>query len=434
MRFVFAIAVAFLVAGTLPAAGPKPNSAETTFALQVLPVLKARCFACHGEDRVTIKGGFDLTSRDALLKGGESGKPGVVSGKAADSPLFKAVTRTDADIAAMPPKENDKVTDAELHAIRQWIDGGAPWPAEQRIAEIVKTARHAGVTVKTSGGLSPDWTNRKYKPEDLWAYQPLHKPAVPTAARAANPVDAFIGAKLNALGLNPAPPSDRRTLIRRVTFDLTGLPPTTKEIDAFATDSDPDDTAFAKILDRLLASPHYGEQMARHWLDITRYADSSGFANDYDRGSAWRYRDYVVRSFNQDKPYDRFVREQIAGDEIAPADSEMLVAVGFLRMGAWELTGMEVAKVARQRFLDDVTDAVGQVFLGHMLQCARCHDHKFDPVPTGDYYRIQAAFATTQITERPAAFLPVENIIAHCKDGFPHPRGCWVVDLILDKE
>jgi hypothetical protein len=149
--------------------------------------------------------------------------------------------------------------------------------------------------------------------------------------------------------------------------------------------------------------------MARHWLDVARYADSSGFANDYERGNAWRYRDYVVRSFNADKPYDQFIKEQIAGDEIKPNDPEMLIAVGFLRMGPWELTGMEVAKVARQRFLDDVTNSVGETFLAHSLQCARCHDHKFDPVPTHDYYSIQACFGTTQLAERPVPFLKSEN-------------------------
>jgi hypothetical protein len=180
-------------------------------------------------------------------------------------------------------------------------------------------------------------------------------------------------------------------------------------------DPAPDREALATLVERLLASPHYGEQWGRHWLDVVRYADSSGYANDYERGNAWRYRDYVVRAFNQDKPYDEFIREQIAGDELLETmpegqrTAEPLIAAGFLRMGPWELTGMEVAKVARQRFLDDVTDAVGQVFLGHMLQCARCHDHKFDPVPTRDYYSIQAVFATTQLAEREASFLPVEN-------------------------
>jgi hypothetical protein len=209
--------------------------------------------------------------------------------------------------------------------------------------------------------------------------------------------------------LQPAPLADRATLIRRATFDLTGLPPSPEEVAAFHNDPLPDEQAFAKVVERLLASPHYGERMAQHWLDVVRYADSSGFANDYERGNAWRYRDYVVRAFNADKPYTQFVREQIAGDEIAPDDPEMLVATGFLRMGPWELTGMEVAKIARQRFLDDVTNSVGETFLAQSLQCARCHDHKFDPIPTRDYYAVQSVFATTQLAERPAPFLPSEN-------------------------
>ena len=200
------------------------------------------------------------------------------------------------------------------------------------------------------------------------------------------------------------------TLIRRATFDLTGLPPTPEEVAAFVKDPRLDAEAFARSSSVCWQSPHYGERMAQHWLDVTRYADTSGFANDYERGNAWRYRDYVVRSFNADKRYDQFVREQIAGDEIDPNNSEMLIATGFLRMGPWELTGMEVAKVARQRYLDDVTNSVGETFLAHSLQCARCHDHKFDPIPTRDYYSVQAVFATTQLVERAAPFLPNENL------------------------
>ncbi|MEO6244995.1 MAG: DUF1549 and DUF1553 domain-containing protein, partial [Opitutaceae bacterium] len=255
---------------------------------------------------------------------------------------------------------------------------------------------------------SADWTNRRYKPEGLWAYQPVRKPAV-TLRDGENPIDALLALQLPA-GLSLAPSADGRTLIRRATFDLAGLPPTPEEVAAFAPAyvRDPD-AAVRALIDRLLASPHYGERMAQHWLDVVRYADTSGFANDYERGNAWRYRDYVVRAFNADKPYDRFIREQVAGDEIDPANPELLVASGFLRMGPWELTGMEVAKVARQRFLDDVTNAVGETFLAQSLQCARCHDHKFDPIPTRDYYSIQAVFATTQLSERVAAFLPTEN-------------------------
>ena len=267
------------------------------------------------------------------------------------------------------------------------------------------------MTVATSGGLSPEWTNRRYKPADLWAYRPLRRPAVPAVGgrSSASPIDAFLDATRARLGLKPAPAADRRTLIRRATFDLTGLPPTPEEVEAFVADPEPDEPAFARVVDRLLASPHYGEQMGRHWLDVARYADTSGFANDYERRQRLalpRLRRPLVQ---RDKPYDRFVREQIAGDEIDPDNPEVLVAIGFLRMGPWELTGMEVAKVARQKFLDDVTDSVGQVFLAHPLQCARCHDHKFDPVPTRDYYGFQAVFATTQLAERPAPFLPGEN-------------------------
>jgi hypothetical protein len=230
-----------------------------------------------------------------------------------------------------------------------------------------------------------------------------------------HPIDELLAVK------DPAPAADARTFIRRATFDLLGLPPSPEEVEAFATACDrsnpSDQTDLVRtLIDKLLSSPHYGERMARHWLDVVRYADSSGFANDYERGNAWRYRDYVVRSFNADKPYDQFIREQIAGDEMVDANreqrtenSELLIAPGFLRMGPWELTGMEVAKVARQRFLDDVTNSVGETFLAHSLQCARCHDHKFDPVPTHDYYAMQACFSTTQLTEREAPFLKEEN-------------------------
>ena len=219
----------------------------------------------------------------------------------------------------------------------------------------------------------------------------------------ANAIDAFINVRIPN-GLKPAPVADRLTLIRRATFDLTGLPPTPEEIESFVNDIKPD--AYKRLIERLLETQHYGEQWGRHWLDVVRYADSGGFANDFERPNAWRYRDYVIRSFNEDKPYDQFIREQISGDEIDPNSTENKIAVGFLRMGPWEQTGMAVARVTRQFFLDDVTDSVGQVFLGHALQCARCHDHKFDPIPTRDYYSMQAVFANTQFAEVNAAFQP----------------------------
>ncbi|HEX8910793.1 MAG TPA: PSD1 and planctomycete cytochrome C domain-containing protein [Humisphaera sp.] len=387
-------------------------SADELFVHRVLPLLQERCVSCHGGDPDKIKGELDLRTAASARRGGESGKPLFVPGKPDESPIVLSVRRDHADFAAMPPKANDRLTPEQIEQVRAWVAGGAPWPEGDRAAELKKATAakwEVGERVRTSGGLGAAWTDRAYKPEDLWAYRPVRRPAIPAGRERANPVDALIDARLAAAGLPPAPPADRRTLIRRATYDLTGLPPTAAEVYAFVADPAPDAAAFAAVVDRLLASPHYGEQYARHWLDVARYADTAGFANDYERGPAWRYRDYVVRSFNADKPYDRFVREQLAGDEVAPGDPEALVATGFLRMGPWELTGMEVAKVARQRFLDDVTDAVGQVFLGHMLQCARCHDHKFDPVPTRDYYAIQAALATTQLADRPAPFVAGEN-------------------------
>ena len=269
-----------------------------------------------------------------------------------------------------------------------------------------------GETVRTSGGQTEDWTNRRYQPANLWAYRPIRQPVPPDDSQ--HPVDAFLQAR-RPDGLASAPAAERLTLIRRLTFDLTGLPPTPQAIDRFQNDKRPD--AYRRLINRLLKSPRYGEQWGRHWLDVVRYADTGGFANDFLRPNAWRYRDYVIRSFNSDKPFNRFVREQIAGDELTPRTSENLVAVGFLRMGPWEHTGMSVARVTRQFFLDDVTNSVGQVFLGHVLRCARCHDHKFDPVPTRDYYSIQAVFAETRFAEVDAAFLPEENT-----DGFESHR------------
>ena len=410
--------VILCISGTLPALA-QDTDAEMLFVRRVAPLFHDKCLACHGKDEAKIKGGLDMRTLASTLKGGDSKLPGFVSGKPEESPLYLAVTRTHEDWEAMPPKEADKLYEKQVSWIKEWIAGGAPWPEASR-AQAIAQANEAkwsgedGTVMKTSGGLSPEWTNRKYKPEDMWAYQPVKKPALP--ANQGNPVDAFIMAKMPS-GLAVAPTADRVTLIRRATFDLLGLPPKPEEVDAFVKDVRPEAEAFGALVDRLLASPHYGERMTQHWLDVTRYADSSGFANDYERGNAWRYRDYVVRSFNADKRYDQFVREQIAGDEIDPRDPEMVIAAGFLRMGPWELTSMEVPKIARQRFLDDVSNSVGETFLAHSLQCARCHDHKFDPIPTRDYYSLQAVFATTQIAERSAPFLDTEN-----KQGFEEKK------------
>lgn len=395
-----------------PAGVPEATSkqtAEDLFQRRIQPLLKAKCLACHGDDAKDIKGGFDLRTRAGTLKGGESGEAAVVPGRPEKSPLYVAVTRKDQALV-MPPKENDKLSAEEIEWIRQWIAGGAPW-SEKKGTEGWDSAD--GVRVATNGGRSEEWTNRRYRPEDLWAYQPVRRPPIPQVGKAQfaiqNPIDSFIAARLATRGIQRfAPPADRRTLIRRATFDLTGLPPSPEDVEAFVRDSAVN--AHERLIERLLASPHYGEQMARHWLDVVRYADTSGFSNDFERPNAWRYRDYVVRSFNRDKPFDRFVVEQIAGDELNPHDPEKLIAAGFLRMGPWEHTAMTVAAVTRQQYLDDITHNVGVAFLGQALRCAQCHDHKFDPIPTQDYYRMQAVFATTHFAERDVPFLPEENV------------------------
>ncbi|QIF02555.1 DUF1549 domain-containing protein [Roseimicrobium sp. ORNL1] len=414
-------ATALGLALPISVAAASTEDAEKHYVQKVLPLFKEKCLACHGDDPKKFKGGLDMRTREAMLAGGDSGEAGFVPKDPAKSLLMKVVTREDEDLA-MPPKENDKLTAEQIETVRKWVADGAPWPDDKKLADLQKHAWESadGVPMKTSGGLSVDWTNRRYKAEDLWAYQPLKISDLRfeisnEGAREIHTVDGFINAKMKTLGVTPAPLADRRTLIRRASYDLIGLPPSPEEVEAFVKDPLLEKEAFAKVVERLLASPHYGEHWGRHWLDVARYADSSGFANDYERGNAWRYRDYVIRSFNADKPYDQFILEQIAGDEIAEqnkdaAASELYIAPGFLRMGPWELTGMEVAKVARQRFLDDVTDIVGQAFMGHTLQCARCHDHKFDPIPTRDYYAMQACFSTTQLVERAAPFLPAENV------------------------
>ncbi|MCA9132831.1 MAG: PSD1 domain-containing protein, partial [Planctomycetales bacterium] len=383
---------------------------ELLFVRRIAPLLREKCLGCHGNGPEAIEGSLDLRSLDGLLAGGDSEQPSVVAGSPEQSPLYLAAARQSDDWSEMPPKKAEQLSSEQLQWLQDWITAGAAWPEKARSQEIEKQYAQAwsatdGITVQTSGGLDPEWTNRKYAAEALWAYQPISSTSV---SGEQNPIDELLQAALPH-GLAVAPRATRRILIRRATLDLTGLPPSPQEVQDFLQDPLPDRPAFARVIERLLDSPHYGERMAQHWLDVVRYADSSGLANDFPRGNAWRYRDYVVRSFNNDLPYNQFVQQQIAGDELDPHNPEMTIATGFLRMGPWELTGMEVAKVARQRFLDDVTNSVGETFLAHSLQCARCHDHKFDPLPTRDYYAIQAVFATTQLAERQADFLPQEN-------------------------
>ena len=400
-----------LVALTIVLLGTSIIAAEVTegeklFALKVKPLFAEKCMACHGDDPKKLKGDFDMRDRDAMLKGGETfGKDVVKLGKGEESLLYKVVIHAEEDYE-MPPKLADRLTKEQTWWIRDWINAEAPWPDEKRVSMIQREYAE-GVQVATSKALSGDWQNRRYEYEKLWAYRPLKMEKVPEGV---NPVDYFINEKLEAAGLEAAGEASVVAMVRRMSFGLTGLPPSPKQVAEFskAYGKDPK-SAVVEFGKTLMATPHYGEQFGQRWLDVTRYADSAGFANDYARPNAWRYRDYVVRSFNKDKPFDQFVREQIAGDEIDASKPENLIATGFLRMGPWEQTGMSVFKETRQMWLDDVTDSVGQTFLAHPLMCAKCHDHKFDPVPTRDYYSIMAVFNTTQFAERNAPFLDVES-------------------------
>jgi len=334
--------------------------------------------ACHGDEREKIKSDFDMRTRESMLRGGEIFEDEVlIPGQGEKSYLYILSTRVEEDLE-MPPKESEKLTDEETGWILKWIDYGAPWPSDRQIADIQEKYAE-GEKVVTSKALSEDWQNRRYETEKLWAYRPLKVEEVPAGK---NPVDWFVNRKLKEFDLDYAPDASARELYRRLSFGLTGLPPTPTEAEKFEKDFKKSNNALSLYAKKLMASPHYGEHFSRHWLDIARYADSGGFANDYSRPNAWRYRDYVVRAFNEDKPYNQFVIEQLAGDEMDASKPENLVATGFLRMGPWEQTGMSVFKETRQLWLDDVTDSVGQAFLAHAMQCAKCHDHKFDPVPT----------------------------------------------------
>ena len=345
------------------------------------------------------------------------------------------------------PRKARRLTEEQIKQVETWINAGAPWPNEAtqlaiREEEKKQKITADGIIIDTSGGLGDEWTYRRYQPEDVWAFLPVKKPNIPKSA-SGNPIDGFIDARLSEAGFTAAPEADSLTLIRRASYDLTGLPPTPQEVTVFQKQWQKDkDAAWNALIDRLLDSPRYGERWAQHWLDVARYADTGGMSNDYERSNAWRYRDYVIRAFNEDKPYDRFVIEQLAGDELAdnsvaqrkgndpgkvhatrlkgdytPEEAEWLVAAGFLRMGSWD-NAMVMKDEARQIYLDDVVNAVGQTFLSTTMRCFKCHDHKFDPLPTRDYYSMYAAFSGTQMAERKVPYLPEENV-----DGFAESKA-----------
>jgi len=327
----------------------------TFFENRVRPVLAANCYDCHTK---TEMAGLRIDSRDRLLKGGKSG-PAIVPGDAARSLLIQAVDQTHARLK-MPPR--GMLGEQQRADLRAWVDAGAPWPATE----------------------APSAGRNSY-----WAFQPVVKPAPPKPANAAwarTAVDRFIAVRLEKAGIPPSPAANRRTLIRRATYDLTGLPPTPEEVDAFLSDSAPD--AFAKVVNRLLSSPRYGERWGRHWLDLARYSDGRQAAReDTPIPNAWRYRDWVVKAFNEDLPYDVFVKAQIAADLMPPGERERLLAgLGFQVLGDND---------------DDRLDVTTRVFLGLTVGCARCHDHKYDPIPTRDYYSLLGVFKSSKLAEHP---------------------------------
>ncbi len=355
---------------TPPAAAATPDQIRF-FELKVRPVLATHCFGCHGAARQV--GGLRLDGRAAALKGGGAG-PAVVPGKPERSPLIQAINHSG---LKMPPA--GKLKPEEIAALTEWVRIGAPWP------EPNSAQRPGGGPGKTVG--------KPVDPRSHWAFRPMKRAPVPVTSDGGwsrTGIDRFVFQRLKVAGLSPSPEADRTSLLRRVTFDLTGLPPTPEEVDQFV--SDPSPHAYEKQVDRLLASPRYGEKWARHWLDLVRYADSDGYRIDDYRPNAWLYRDYVIKSFNEDKPYDRFVHEQLAGDELFPGDPSALVATGYLRHWIYEYNSRD-ARGQWTTILNDITDTTGDVFMGLGLQCARCHDHKFDPILQKDYFRLQAFFA-----------------------------------------
>jgi hypothetical protein len=373
-----------LVAAPARSNGPGP-SADEFFERDVRPILVERCGECHG-DLARPKGGLRLTSRAELLRGGESG-PAAVPGKPEESLLVEAIRYLDEP--RMPPKQ--KLPEREVETLTRWVALGLPWP-ESRVAPSTATPTPTPSTWRITD------EQRRF-----WSFQPVRDTPPPEVRDSAWPrsaIDRYLLAALEARGLKPAPQASKRTLIRRATFDLTGLPPTPEEVDAFLADDSSD--AFARLVDRLLASPHYGERWGRHWLDLVRYADSfdaRGVGSEGDIANAWRYRDWVVEAFNRDLPYDQFILQQIAGDLLpaeASASREGIIATGLLAIGNWGGGDADKEKLLTD-IADDQVDVVSRAFLGLTVACARCHDHKFDPISQKDYYGLAGIFFSTHI-------------------------------------
>jgi mono/diheme cytochrome c family protein len=377
---------AALLAAEVPAdhAAQMAKSTEI-FTTHVRAIFAEHCLKCHGGEKTN--GELDLATREGLLKGGEQG-PAVVVGKPNESLLVRLIRHED---EPHMPEDAAKLPDAAIEQIAAWVASGAAY--DKPLVDAAATLVNRKVTEKD---------------REFWSFQPLAKPPVPAVQQEAwcrTPVDQFVLSALEAKSLAPNGPADRRKLIRRAYFDLVGLPPTTAEVEAFV--ADPAADAYDRLVDRLLASPHYGERWGRHWLDLARFAESHGYEQDYDRPAAYHYRDFVIQALNADMPFDRFVRLQIAGDELEPDNNQALMATGFLAAGthATQITANQVEK-ERYDELDDMAATVGTAMLGLTIGCARCHDHKFDPIPQADYYRVVSTFTTTVRSEVDLDFHP----------------------------
>lgn len=365
------IAVLGILSGSQAAGRVFTQQATTVeYERDIRPLLHNRCIQCHGP--VKQQSGLRLDNRASAMKGGLGGAV-IVPGKSGESELIRRITSNDK--AEMMPPMGERLSSREIALLKAWIDAGANWPETEK---VIVEARRA----------DKSW----------WSLQPLKKAGPPVTkgippAWAESPIDRFIYAGLAARNLQPNAPADRRALIRRVTYDVTGLPPTPEEVEAFVNDRSTN--GYEKLVDRLLASPHYGEQWGRHWLDVARFGESKGFEQNHLINNLWPYRDYVIRSFNEDKPFNRFIVEQLAGDVIGRGDPAVEIGTAFLVSGPYDSVGNQdeiQQKIIRANTLDDLITVTSNAFLGLTVNCARCHNHKFDPIPTEDYYRMRAAF------------------------------------------
>ena len=391
-----------------PESSPSQNS--SLLARDARAILEQHCLTCHGELQLS---GLDLRQRGTLLRGGLRG-PAVILGEAVDSLLYRAVAHVGK--LRMPP-DQPPLSARDQEVLRQWINQGVPWEDGSQPAS------------------GPDW----------WSFRKPQRPLLPPVrqqARVQNPIDAFVLARLEEKGLTPAPPADRQTLIRRATFDLIGLPPTPEQVERFVADSSPD--AYRNLVEQLLASDRYGERWGRHWLDVVRYAETAGYEGDSYYPNAWRYRDYVIKSFNDDKPYDRFLQEQIAGDQFWPDNLDLLegkwdvlpeklehlearIGTGLYTLAPVKGELFKNESRLRHEALTDWADVTGAAFMGLTLGCARCHDHKYDPISQRDYYGLQAVFAESEQVEIPVVTKPTLGMFRH-----NYPKLIGVVEAKKD--